>query len=147
MAFLYAPAKSIRETSVNRVAYVAAVLCAGWLAGATAQAAEPPYLSGGIGDDDPLLALSGDYNLQLVFATQGSGEYLADVKVSVVDARDRLVLETVSPGPLFYVSLPNGTYRVSAEFGGKSLRKSVTLGERRQSVHFYWPGSDAPAAK
>ena len=128
--------------------FVAAVLCAGGLAGATAHAAEPPYLSGGIGDDDPLLALTGDYNLQLVFATQGSGEYLADVKVSVVDARDRLVLETVSPGPLFYVSLPSGTYRVTAEFGSKPLLKSVAVNDRRrQSVHFYWPGSDAPAVK
>ena len=132
---------------MSRVAYVAAALCAGWLAGATVQAAEPTYLSGGIGDDDPLLALTGDYNLQLVFATQGSGEYLADVKVALVDARDRVVLETVSPGPLFYVSLPAGTYRVTAEFAGKPVRKSVTLGERRQSVHFYWPGSDAPVTK
>ena len=133
---------------MNPSSFVAAALCAGWLAGGTAWAAEPSYLSGGIGDDDPLLALTGDYNVQFVFATQGSGEYLADVKVSVVDARDRLVLETVSPGPLFYVSLSSGTYRVTAEFGGKPLRKSVAVDDRRrQSVHFYWPGSDAPAAR
>ena len=133
---------------MSPTSYVAAVLCACWLAGAMAQAAEPRYLSGGIGDDDPLQALTGDYNLQLVFATQGSGEYLADVKVTLVDARDRVVLETVSAGPLFYVSLPAGTYRVTAEFGGKPLRKTVTLGDRRQQrVNFYWPGGDAPVAK
>lgn len=121
--------------------------CALWLAGAAAHAAEPPHLSGGIGDDDPLLAVTGDYNLQLVFATQGSGEYLADVRVSIADSGERVLLETVSPGPLFYVSLPAGSYRVTAEFSGKSLRKTVALGDlRQQSVHFYWPGVGTPAA-
>jgi hypothetical protein len=37
---------------------------------------------------------------------------------------------------------------VTAEFAGKPVRKSVTLGDRRQlSVHFYWPGGDAPVTQ
>ena len=96
--------------------------------------------SGGIGDDDPLAAIAGDYNLQLVFATQGSGEYLADVKVLIADAKGNTLLDAESPGPFFFVRLPAGSYRISADFHGVALRKSVTIGDRRrQNLYFHWP--------
>ena len=98
------------------------------------------YESSGIGDDDPLAAIAGDYNLQLVFATQGSGEYLADVKVLIADTKGKPLLDAESPGPIFFVRLPTGSYRISADFHGVPLRKSVTIGNRRlQNLYFHWP--------
>lgn len=108
----------------------------------------PPHASGGIGDDDPLASMSGEYNLQLVFAMQGSGEYLADIRVLIADVKDRPLLEAESPGPLFYVRLPTGTYRISADFHGTSLRKSVLVtGRGLQSVYFHWPHSEVETQK
>ena len=131
-----------------RSRYILACFTAFWLAAAGPLLAEPPpYSSAGIGDDDPLAPLTGDYNLQLVFATQGSGEYLADVGVLIADAHKRPLLSTRSPGPLFYVRLPAGSYRIRAEFAGLAQERSVTIGDvRRQSVYFYWPGAETAAA-
>lgn len=97
------------------------------------------YLSGGIGSDDPVDRMAEDYNLHLVFATQGSGAYVADVKVLIEDAKRRKVLEADSPGPIFYAKLPAGTYRITAEYDGKPLRKSVAVNDRRaRNVYFHW---------
>ena len=126
------------------------VLCVLLLAtAAVVQAAgPPPHTSAGIGDDDPLAPLVGDYNLQFVFATQGSGEYLADIDVLIADAQGQPVLATRSPGPLFYVSLPAGKYRVRVDYAGQAQTKAVTVGDRRrQSIYFYWPGGQAAAGK
>lgn len=103
---------------------------------------EVPYASGGIGDDDPIEveAMRNEYNLQLVFAEQGSGAYLADVKVRIQDAAGQTVLVAHSPGPLFYVSLRPGRYRVDADYNGGVLSKAVSVGEgRRRELYFYWP--------
>jgi hypothetical protein len=100
----------------------------------------PPYVSGGIGDDDPLAEMTGDFNLQLVFATQGSGEYLADIRVRISDAKGNPLLEAESPGPFFYVRLPAGAYRIRAEFEGKPLERPVVVSDRRlRNLYFYWP--------
>ena len=133
---------------MTRSALVILALSSTWLFAVNASpAAErlttaPPiaYESSGIGDDDPLAAIAGDYNLQLVFATQGSGEYLADVKVLIADTKGNTLLDAESPGPIFFVRLPAGSYRISADFHGVPLRKSVTIGDhRRQNLYFHWP--------
>ena len=99
-----------------------------------------PRQSSGIGDDDPLAGIVGDYNLQLVFATQGSGEYLADIRVLIADAKGLTLVDEKSPGPLFFVRLPAGSYRISADFNGTPLRKSVSVSDRKlQNLYFYWP--------
>ncbi|MBE2259097.1 MAG: hypothetical protein H6942_07105 [Candidatus Accumulibacter sp.] len=101
------------------------------------------HVSTGIGDDDPieLEALRHDYNLQLVFALKGSGAYLADVKVGIDNAAGERVLAALSPGPLFFVRLPPGQYRVAAEYRGIVLSRSVRLAaDRRHDAYFYWQG-------
>ena len=105
-------------------------------------AATPPiaHQSGGIGDDDPLAIIAGDYNLQLVFAAQGSGEYLADIRVLIADAKGHTLVDEKSPGPLFFVRLPAGSYLISADFNGTPLRKSVTISDRKlKTLYFHWP--------
>jgi hypothetical protein len=119
--------------------FVLAAVCL--LAGGRPLAADPPsYASAGIGDDDPLAVIAGDYNLQLVFALQGSGSYVADIRVRIADAAGHSLLEAQSPGPLFYVRLPTGTYRISAEFQGQPVHRSIALtGRGLQTLYFYWP--------
>ncbi|SBT03682.1 conserved exported hypothetical protein [Candidatus Accumulibacter aalborgensis] len=99
------------------------------------------HVSAGIGEDDAIEVemLRRLHNLELVFALQGSGSYVADVKVSVYNAAGAKVLAAQSPGPLFFATLRPGQYRVDAEFRGRVLSKvtSVTQAGRRD-LYFYW---------
>ncbi|MFZ2852799.1 MAG: hypothetical protein WAZ34_01645 [Rhodocyclaceae bacterium] len=104
------------------------------------------YLSGGIGSDDPVARMAEDYKLHLVFATQGSGAYVADVRVLIEDAKGKKILAADSPGPIFYVKLPTGNYRITAEYEGKPLRKSVSLKDHRlRDLYFHWRGEPVAA--
>src|SRR5215212_2844608 len=93
----------------------AVALCAiglGTLTGAFAQGAATlvpktensiSYISGGVGKDEQELAEAISrygYNVQLVFAEQQTGAYLADVRVKIADAKGSIVLDTVSDGPM-----------------------------------------------
>lgn len=104
------------------------------------------YLSGGVGESErtELNAQSSQYNLHLMFAKQGSGEYLSAVRVNILDARGTPVLTTQSTGPWFFVQLPPGDYSVEAtptvQVGlNQTQRKQVHITESGQSKSdFYW---------
>lgn len=99
------------------------------------------YVSGGFGIDerDALAAVAKDYNLKLVFAEQGTGAYLADVKVSIVGTKGQKVLDAVSNGPWFMARLPAGHYKITAAVEGKSLvRKAAVTHGRHTQLDFYW---------
>ena len=49
--------------------------------------------------------MSNQFNLRLLFAMQGSGEYLASVRVNVLDAYEGIVLTAESQGPWFFNSI------------------------------------------
>jgi hypothetical protein len=104
------------------------------------------YVSGGVGEGERarLSAVANDFNLHLMFATQGSGEYLSAVRVSILDTKNSPVLTAVSEGPWFYVQLAPGTYNVEvtptgARGEGQTQRKTVNLGDSgRAQMDFYW---------
>jgi len=73
---------------------------------------EISFVSGGVGGDewDEMYAIRSDYNLTLLFSEAGSGKYLSNVKVSIKDASNINLLETVADGPMFYAKLKPGRY-------------------------------------
>jgi hypothetical protein len=111
------------------------------LAGAPALATtEFDVLSGAIGLDEreQMMKRYDDYNLHLAFA-RANGEFLADVNVTIEDARGETVFEGVSDGPLFFAALPRGNYRVTAEYDGRAITRSLNV--HRQSApmrYFHW---------
>ena len=99
------------------------------------------YVSGGVGEGEraELNALSSRFNLRLLFAMQGSGSYVADVRVKVRDDRGEWALVAESKGPWFLAELPPGTYSVEAEALGQSQRQTARIGGARQTrLNFYW---------
>lgn len=99
----------------------------------------------GIGARDTLSQRAEDYELKLVFARTPSGDYLADVPVTISDRRGNTVIDAVSDGPWMYVDLPNGTYSVKARFNGRTETRqiSVTSGSQR-TVYLRFPdGGDS----
>jgi hypothetical protein len=84
-------------------------------------------------------ALRKDYNLLLTFA-HPSGEYLADVTVSILSAKQDITLNAVSPGPLFFAELPDGRYTINATFNGKQKSYKVLIGGgRSKELVYYFP--------
>lgn len=107
------------------------------------------HISGGVGESErtQLNAMANEFNLHLMFATQGSGEYLSAVQVNVLDTKDSPVLTALSKGPWFYAQLPAGEYQVEVTPTGVrgdelTQRKVVRLDRSNSSqLDFYWKNS------
>ncbi|MCG2583972.1 hypothetical protein [Massilia sp. TS11] len=101
------------------------------------------YISGGIGAEEQaaLAAVKQDFNLHLLFATKGSGEFRADVALVITDAKDAPVLKLTGAGPRVFVKLAPGSYKVQATAVGKTQQQSTAIktGAARELV-FYWEG-------
>ena len=100
-----------------------------------------PYISGGIGVSgrEEMLEVKSRFNLRLLFAVAGSGSYLADVRVRIDDAAGPTLLDAVSQGPWFYVSLAPGRYILRLDNAGRVQTREITIpatGAIEQS--FYW---------
>ena len=91
------------------------------------------YVSGGVAEEgrDRILAIGRDFNLKLVFATK-SGAYLSDITVGIFDVRGARLLDAKSEGPLFFVKVPPGRYRIEASYNGTEQRQSVDVVAQEQ---------------
>jgi hypothetical protein len=101
------------------------------------------YVSGGVGASEraELRALSSQFNLRLLFAMQGSGNYLADVRVNIMDQNGRPVLDAEADGPWFFAQLPPGSYQVRVSNRNEIQQKTVRIRDSRQArLNFYWRG-------
>jgi len=103
------------------------------------------YISGGIGGDEQeaMRAAAQNYNLHLLFAEQGSGEYLSGIKVTITSQQGAVVLSAISDGPYFMARLPAGHYRISADAGdGRPQMRAVSVPAHGAfAASFYWHGA------
>ena len=100
-----------------------------------------PYATGGIGsgERDVLLKRRQDFNVWVTTAAKKSGAYLADVRIKVVDAASRVVLETTLDGPLLFIGLKPGQYSVEATLEKQKQVRAVAVGAQgRHELHFYF---------
>ncbi|MFO1372590.1 MAG: carboxypeptidase-like regulatory domain-containing protein [Candidatus Competibacteraceae bacterium] len=98
------------------------------------------YVSGGIGESEraELKAMSNQFNLRMLFAMQGSGDYLANLRVRILDARGGVVLNVESDGPWFFAQLAPGTYTVEASALDQTQRQTARIGSNQSQLNFYW---------
>ena len=100
------------------------------------------YLNGGIGIDGrhAMRAQSKHYNLRLTFAEARSGEYLADVDVTInsLGSKEEPVYYA-DCGPLFYIKLHPGRYHIIAEYRGKKHSLTTVVGAKGAEHVMYWP--------
>lgn len=100
------------------------------------------YLSGGIGHEEALAmkAEAKHYPLSMVFSEGKRGEYLANVDVTIRNSLGRIVLTTVSDGPIMLLKLPAGEYKIAATSNGKTLHRSVMVAHKGDmALSFNWP--------
>ena len=101
------------------------------------------FITGGVTKDEAqaFRAVMPRYALSLEFARANAprGDFLANVDVSVTDARGQPVLQTVADGPFLAANLPVGQYTVRAASEGrvKTQTVSVAPGQNRH-LTFTW---------
>jgi len=101
------------------------------------------YLNGGVGKDEEaaMRRVAKEFPLRMTFSERKDGEFLGDVPVVIADARGNPVFELPNAGPMLYVMLPNGKYKVSARFKGQTESQEVTLaGKDGKDLYFHWKG-------
>lgn len=110
--------------------------------GAAVAAGEPEYVTGGVGIEErsQMLASKPDYNVRMTFATRGTGEYRSDVQVEIADTKGKVNMHARDAGPLMFVNLEPGRYRVTATAAdGQVQRRELQVQPgRTKDLYFYW---------
>lgn len=86
------------------------------------------WMSGGIGDEalQEMRKSAASYNVHVLF-TDRQGSYLANIPFTVAGRDGRQIHAGVSDGPLLYLRLPTGSYRVSAEIDRVWQSRSIRV--------------------
>ena len=79
------------------------------------------------------------YNLWVITAARKSGTYMAQVRVKVSDAQQRVVFDGELEGPWLFIDLPLGRYRIEARLGDQVQRRNSTIhpGDHHQAVFYF----------
>lgn len=106
------------------------------------------YICGGVGlDESEYLKQEARNGGQLLTFAARDGSYLANVHVEVDDAQGKPLLQTDCGAPMMLVNLPGkGSYKVKADFNGKSQTRTLLAGEPGANAVFEWPSGDGGAA-
>lgn len=103
------------------------------------------YVSGGIciGGVQQMKALAKRYPLEIVLVEKTNEKekegYIADVKVMITDMKDKLILDVTTEGPYLLVKLPDGKYKVSAEYNQEVKKHIVKVSQNRhERAVFLW---------
>ena len=110
---------------------------------ATHRQGEVTYVMGGIGQTEveAIKHVARYYPLELEFLLKAKprDEYLADVKVRIKDAHDRMVLNVTADGPFLLARMPAGKYTVSAERNHQIEHRQIEISaNEHRRVVFEW---------
>jgi hypothetical protein len=98
------------------------------------------FATGGIGEEQQkaVKALAPNYNVLITFANK-NGEYRANIGATVLDKNGDVAFDIDGAGPLLYLKLPQGTYRINVRSDAGNQTKNISvppLGKRE--VGFTW---------
>ena len=101
------------------------------------------YVNGGVGteDADAMRAQAPAYPLELVFTRHVAerDEFLADVNLLIEDGRGHIVVERAGQGPIFLAQLPDGQYKITAEYRGQTQTRRVVIASgRHERLSLVW---------
>lgn len=102
------------------------------------------YLAGGVGIEarKAMRAEARDYTAMLSFSGGKDEHYLANVDLTVRDQRGAIVFEIARAGPLVYLDLEAGRYRVEARHGKLLRTATLTLdGVGQSAAYLHFPAA------
>jgi len=106
------------------------------------------FLEGGVGraEIESMDAEKGKYSLWIITAARVSGAYLADVELSIADAKGVKVFERRLQGPWLFIDLPLGSYEVRARVGKETVARGTMIhpGDHHQMVLYFDVEGDVP---
>ncbi|MDR3514324.1 MAG: hypothetical protein P4M00_00790 [Azospirillaceae bacterium] len=122
---------------INKIARSVALSLILFASPALAQLAPPQpktqngvtFVSGGVDSDNmkAMHEIAKNYNVQLLFAGKGSGEYLADVQVRLVGAHEKPIIDTLADGPYFLAQLEPGRYQLTATYNNQPIQEVIEV--------------------
>lgn len=98
------------------------------------------YLQGGIGQDEAnALRKTPGYDLHVELSTGPEGKFQSGATVDIQNAQGQPVLSLTDAGPLLYVQLPPGKYKVTGNAQGETVQQMVTVnGKSPATVNLNW---------
>ncbi|WP_043197320.1 hypothetical protein [Pseudomonas putida] len=98
------------------------------------------YIQGGIGQDEAnALRKTTGYDLHVELSTGPEGKFQSGATVDIQNAQGQSVLSVSDVGPLLYVQLPPGTYKVTGNAQGETVQQVVTVnGKGPRTVSLNW---------
>lgn len=111
---------------------------------------QPVYINGGIGQEeaDDMRANAGQYNLRLYFSEAKQGQSISDVAVTVTDKKGNVKFDIADAGPMLFIHMENGTYKVVCQHNGVAYTKTVKVANHRGvNVHLNWKNAMADATE
>ena len=98
------------------------------------------YLQGGIGQDEAnALRKTPGYDLHVELSTGPEGKFQSGATVDIQNAQGQPVLSVTDAGPLLYVQLPPGKYKVTGNAQGETVQQLVTVnGKTPATVNLNW---------
>ena len=98
------------------------------------------YLQGGIGQDEAnALRKTPGYDLHVELSTGPEGKFQSGATVDIQNAQGQPVLSLTDAGPLLYVQLPPGKYKVTGSAQGETVQQLVTVnGKTPATVNLNW---------
>lgn len=110
-----------------------------------ANVGETAYVNGGFGQEEAsdIKAKAREYNLR-VYLSEGKGHSIVDVPVTITDKKGNVRLDLPNGGPLLFLKLEKGTYKISAQYNGVTITRNVTIASRRgENVYLNWKNTEA----
>nr|WP_225777922.1 carboxypeptidase regulatory-like domain-containing protein [Pseudomonas sp. Marseille-Q3773] len=98
------------------------------------------YLQGGIGQDEAnALRKTPGYDLHVELSTGPEGKFQSGANVDIQNAQGQPVLSIPDAGPLLYVQLPPGKYKITGNAQGETVQQVVTVnGKSPATVNLNW---------
>jgi hypothetical protein len=106
------------------------------------------YINGGIGQEeaDDMRLHAGEYNLRLYFSEAKQGQSISDVAVTITDKKGNIKLDVVDAGPMLFLHVENGIYKIISQHNGVTFTKTVkVVNHKGVNVHLNWKNSAADA--
>lgn len=132
---------SIAFLSINNSAYAEAEN-----AQSTQNISEVAYLNGGIGQEESseIRSKAGSFNLRLYLSEGKPGQSITNAQITVTDKNDNVKLNIADGGPMLFLHLENGRYKISAQHNGITILRNVVIANHRgTNVYLNWKNLEA----
>jgi len=100
------------------------------------------FINGGIGREEveTIRKVAKKFPLQLLFSEGKAGRALTDIGLAITDNDGVTVFTWKKAGPLLYIDLPAGKYKVTGNYNGAKQSHIITLvaGEKPQKLYLNW---------